>query len=347
MKFQLFAIVLLVCIYSSLASKNFKARFSSFKAKFNRQYADKAEEAERFETFMTNCAIIDKLNEDFLNNKSSFNVDINKFADMNDNEIKSHFGLPKVSTRASLLRLSGSGYPRSKYEQNFVASAADISAAPKSVDWTTKWTKLSENQGACGACAFFATAGTLDALYQIQKGKTIDTSEQELYDCVQSAASKQSCGGQHIAYILDRVVETGAVETKNYYSYTSGQTRRGEACRTSAGPRNKISKVLRVEWKNEEAAKVAVSKYGVCLTQVLGDGKGFQYYRSGIYDGAECRGIEINHAIAIVGYGSEGGKDYWKIRNSWGPGWGENGNGRILRNKGNVCGIAADVWCIA
>jgi len=50
MKFQLFAIVLLVCVYSSLASKNFKARFSSFKAKFNRQYADKAEEAERYIT---------------------------------------------------------------------------------------------------------------------------------------------------------------------------------------------------------------------------------------------------------------------------------------------------------
>ena len=61
---------------------------------------------------------------------------------------------------------------------------------------------MSENQGACGACAFFATAGTLDALYQIQKGKTIDTSEEELYDCVQSAASKQSCGGQHIAYSI-------------------------------------------------------------------------------------------------------------------------------------------------
>ena len=48
MKFQLIAIILLVCVYSSLANKNFKARFSSFKAKFNRQYADKAEEAERF-----------------------------------------------------------------------------------------------------------------------------------------------------------------------------------------------------------------------------------------------------------------------------------------------------------
>jgi len=41
--------------------------------------------------------------------------------------------LPKVSARSSLLRASGSGYPRSKYEQNFVATAADISAAPKSI----------------------------------------------------------------------------------------------------------------------------------------------------------------------------------------------------------------------
>ena len=59
---------------------------------------------------------------------------------------------------------------------------------------------MSENQGSCGSCAFFATAGTLDALYRIKKSKTIDTSEEELYDCVQSEQSKASCGGQHVAY---------------------------------------------------------------------------------------------------------------------------------------------------
>ncbi len=50
--------------------------------------------------------------------------------------------------------------------------------------------------------------------------------------------------------------------------------------------------------------------------------------------------------MALVGYGTENGVDFWKIRNSWGSGWGENGNGRILRNKGCVCGVAADVWCL-
>lgn len=47
-------------------------------------------------------------------------------------------------------------------------------------------------------------------------------------------------------------------------------------------------------------------------------------------------------AVLLVGYGSEksifGTKDYWKIKNSWGPKWGEKGYFRMLRGQGK-CGI--------
>lgn len=43
-----------------------------------------------------------------------------------------------------------------------------------------------------------------------------------------------------------------------------------------------------------------------------------------------CTGI-TNHAIALTGWGTENGTDYWIGRNSWGTYWGEHGFFRIVR----------------
>ena len=62
-------------------------------------------------------------------------------------------------------------------------------------------------------------------------------------------------------------------------------------------------------------------------------------YTGGILDSDAC-GTQLDHAVTAVGYGKEGDKEYYIIRNSWGPSWGENGYIKIAAVEGDgICGI--------
>ena len=43
----------------------------------------------------------------------------------------------------------------------------------------------------------------------------------------------------------------------------------------------------------------------------------FQYYSSGIYCSSKCSKRKPNHAMLVVGYGSEDGVDYWILKNRY------------------------------
>lgn len=65
-------------------------------------------------------------------------------------------------------------------------------------------------------------------------------------------------------------------------------------------------------------------------------------YKGGILDDSSCNGRQINHGVLVVGYGSENGKDYWIMKNSWGAQWGDSGYWKMIRGK-NSCSITAQV----
>lgn len=66
----------------------------------------------------------------------------------------------------------------------------------------------------------------------------------------------------------------------------------------------------------------------------------WQNYAGGILN--QC-GTKIDHGVLLVGVFQNSTQNYWKIKNSWGTGWGENGYVRIDRslNGGNLCDICS------
>lgn len=92
-------------------------------------------------------------------------------------------------------------------------------------------------------------------------------------------------------------------------------------------PRNNMAAVL------QHLAEVGPLGIGISASN-------FANYGGGIFDDCSYdKNIEINHGVQLVGYGSEDGKDYWIIRNSWGDQWGEDGYIRVKREREAICGI--------
>ena len=97
---------------------------------------------------------------------------------------------------------------------------------------------------------------------------------------------------------------------------------------------------------NEENMKEKLAKYGP-ISIYLYATDNFVSYHSGVFDDHLCK-IEldvdsrVNRAMLLVGYGAdhEHRVNYWIVKNSWTPSWGEEGYIRIKRGV-NMCGIAS------
>jgi len=88
--------------------------------------------------------------------------------------------------------------------------------------------------------------------------------------------------------------------------------------------------------------KAAIAKQPISVA-IEADQAPFQMYQSGIFDDASC-GTYLDHAVNLVGYGSENGQDYYLLRNSWGTGWGDSGYMKmaITGDDSGVCGVQLD-----
>lgn len=205
---------------------------------------------------------------------------------------------------------------------------------PAAVDWVDAGAVTPvKDQGQCGSCWSFSTTGALEGVNFITTGKLVSLSEQQLVDC--DTVSDQGCNGGFMDDAFTYVRGNG-LTTESAYPYKAVQG----TCAISGKPLaigvGVVKGFVDVPPGDENALQAAIAQQPVSVA-IQANQIAFQFYASGILTGT-C-GKRLDHGVLAVGYGVDNGTPYWKVKNSWGPGWGEGGYVRIQRGV-DKCGIA-------
>merc|ERR1712226_1650499 len=190
-----------------------------------------------------------------------------------------------------------------------------------------------KTQGQCGSCWAFSTIGTVEGAHAIATGNLVPLSEQNLMDC---DSNNNACNGGNPYVALQYILQNGGVDTEDSYPYEMAKS----YCRYSANNLGaSISGAKRINFGDESDLERAVSMVPVSVA-IDASYYSFQLYSGGVYDESSCSSYSLDHGVLAVGYGSEAGKDYWIVKNSWGTVWGEAGYIKMSKGQNNQCGIA-------
>jgi len=226
--------------------------------------------------------------------------------------------------------------------QEYLAMVSTAMAAPNSFDLRnvggSNFITTVKDQGGCGSCVAFGTIAAVEGTMRKQRNNpnlAVDYSEAHLFYC-HARSEGRTCGGDNGGWwsenALNKFRDIGVADDV-CYPYTAGDQNCSNLCSDWQSRATKISGWRRLTSHAE--MKEWISTRGpleACFT-VYND---FFAYRSGIYKHL-TGGVAGGHCVCCVGYNDT--EQYWIMKNSWGPGFGESGYFRIAYGE---CGI--DVW---
>ncbi|KAM6969050.1 cathepsin L.1 [Tautogolabrus adspersus] len=301
--------------------------FHAWKLKFGRTYSSPSEEANRKQIWLNNRRFVLVHNMIADQGIKSYRLGMTYFADMENEEYKRLISQGCLHAFNASVPRTGSTFLR----------LSDLTDLPNSVDWRDKgYVTDIKDQKQCGSCWAFSTTGSLEGQNFRKTGKLVSLSEQQLVDC-SGDYGNMGCDGGLMDNAFKYIKANGGIDTEDSYPYEAED---GQCRYNPANIGAQCTGYVDVKEGDEGALKEAVATIGPVSVGIDASQMSFQLYESGVYDEPECSSTELDHGVLAVGYGTDSGKDYWLVKNSWGLSWGSKGYIMMSRNKDNQCGIA-------
>ena len=209
-----------------------------------------------------------------------------------------------------------------------------LSELPENVDWRNNGiVSAVKDQGQCGSCWAFASTAVMESAVAKATGLLFDLSVQQMAMCAPNpdhCGGTGNCEGSTAELAYEYASKSGGILEEYMYSYGAyyGNV---TACNVPVGPPKAAISGYKVLPANQmEPLMNAIANDGPLAVNV--DANSWFAYSSGIFNGCDSAHPDIDHVVAIVGYGqNDQGKKFWLIRNSWSASWGEQGYMKLLR----------------
>jgi len=338
--------VLLLAVVSQLDAypdgSRLNVAWEAFKVQYGRNYHTLHEELHRRELWEANLQLIAEHNSQ---PGITFTMGVNSFSDMTEEEVQQRLGLVPmdIAHHGNHMRDTHRDLT-SFYNLDIEGFGVNPRFIPDSVDLREEGCiNHVKDQGSCGSCYSFSAVGALESYQCLETGHMVSLSEQNIIECSWEQGNN-GCSGGWMDWVFLYVYENGGIDTEAYYPYVSGEDGVDNGtCQYSAAPSDVGATCMGWVYLpngDEEAMQQAIAQKGpVSIAyDVLTD---FMYYESGVYSSQNCSQYQLNHAMLVVGYGTEMDQDYWLLKNSWGEDWGDEGYIKVARNMDNNCGIAS------